>query len=258
MVLYFSGTGNTEYIAQLIADGLNDECLDLLERIRSNDKSPLYSEKAYVICAPIYVCEMPLFLMKYLRSIEFKGNKRVYFVFTSAGYSGNAKVQAKVFAVKKRLKWMGCVEFIMPSNYVATNRYAMDDDAVIHRKIAAATKKVKPVVEEIKNEKKLKSRHVWLFETLIITPFVPFWTKYKLIADAFYATDQCIGCRVCENVCALNNIKVVDQKPKWGKSCTHCMACISQCPKQAIEYGNVTQGKKRYLLKKYVPVRRRE
>ena len=201
MVLYFSGTGNTQYIAKLIADGLNDECLDLFDRIRSNDKSPLYSEKTYIICTPIYVCEMPLFLIKYLKSIRFKGNNKVYFVFTSGGYCGSAKIQAKIFSIRKKLKCLGCAEFVMPRNYVANNMYSMDDEDVIRFKISNSTKKVKQVVENIKNEKKLKTRHVWLFEILIITPFAPLWTKYKLVAKDFYSTNECIGCRMCEKVC---------------------------------------------------------
>lgn len=252
MVLYFSGTGNTEYIARLIAEGLGDECVNLFDRIRTNDKSPLCSDKTYVICAPIYVCEMPLFMIRYLKSIEFKGSNKVYFVFTSGGYCGSAKIQAKYFAMKKKLKCLGCAEFVMPRNYVANNMYDMDSDEVIHTKISNATRKVNQVVEAIKSETKLKTRHVWLFETLIITPFAPVWTKYKLVAKDFYTTDQCVGCKICEKVCPLNNIKIEDKRPKWGESCTHCMACISKCPKNAIEYGNCTQGKTRYLLKNYV------
>ena len=256
MVLYFSGTGNTEYIARLIAEGLGDECIDLFDRIRTNDKSSLYSEKTYVICAPIYVCEMPLFLMKYLKSINFNGNNKVYFIFTSGGYCGSAKVQAKLFSLKKNLRFLGCSEFVMPRNYVANNRYAMDDEEVIYSKISKANKKINPVVEAIKNERKHKSRHVWLFETLIIAPFAPIWTKYKLIAKDFYSTEECVGCGICEKVCPLNNIEVISKKPEWGESCTHCMACISKCPKKAIEYGNLTQGKMRYLLKDYVKIKK--
>ncbi|WP_414731746.1 4Fe-4S dicluster domain-containing protein [Anaerococcus sp. NML200537] len=32
--------------------------------------------------------------------------------------------------------------------------------------------------------------------------------------------------------------------------CIHCSACISKCPRSAIEYGKKTRGKKRYLLNK--------
>lgn len=252
MVLYFSGTGNTEYIAKMIADRLGDECVNLFDRIRADDKSPLNSEKNYIICAPIYVCEMPLFLMKYLKSIDFNGSKKVYYIFTSGGYCGSAKVQAQVFSKQKKLQYMGCAEFVMPRNYVANSRYDMDSEEVIRRKLAEATEKVKPVVDAIKKEGKLNTRHVWLFETLIIAPFAPVWTKYKLVAKDFYATDACIGCRICEKVCPFNSIKVVDKRPVWEGRCTHCMACISKCPKHAIEFGNVTQGKKRYLLKQYI------
>jgi len=194
--------------------------------------------------------------MKYLKSINFNGNNKVYFIFTSGGYCGSAKVQAKLFSLKKNLRFLGCSEFVMPRNYVANNRYAMDDEEVIYSKISKANKKINPVVEAIKNERKHKSRHVWLFETLIIAPFAPIWTKYKLIAKDFYSTEECVGCGICEKVCPLNNIEVISKKPEWGESCTHCMACISKCPKKAIEYGNLTQGKMRYLLKDYVKIKK--
>ncbi|MEE0687158.1 MAG: flavodoxin domain-containing protein, partial [Lachnospiraceae bacterium] len=43
MVLYFSATGNTEYIAKEIAKQLDDECLNLLDRMKNNDNSELHS-----------------------------------------------------------------------------------------------------------------------------------------------------------------------------------------------------------------------
>lgn len=59
MILYFSATGNTEYIAQELARQLDDVCINLLERIKTDDHSVLCSEKPFIICAPVYVCEMP-------------------------------------------------------------------------------------------------------------------------------------------------------------------------------------------------------
>ena len=62
----------------------------------------------------------------------------------------------------------------------------------------------------------------------------------------FRATDKCIACGKCVKICPLSNITMKDNKPLWGKTCTHCMACINQCPKDAIEYGKGTAGKPRY------------
>ena len=77
MVLYYSATGNTEYIAKQIAKRLDDECLSLLERIKTNDFSELHSERPFVICAPVYVAEMPTFLRDYLKKVPMTGSKDV-------------------------------------------------------------------------------------------------------------------------------------------------------------------------------------
>ena len=90
MVLYYSATGNTEFIAKELAKRLDDECVDLLERIKTQDHSPLYSEKPFVICSPVYVCEMPRFLRNYLKAQTFTGSKDVYFFFSSGGFYGVA------------------------------------------------------------------------------------------------------------------------------------------------------------------------
>ena len=74
MVLYFSATGNTAFIAKELAARLNDECLNLLDRVKTQDYTPLHSEKPFVICAPVYVCEMPRFLSSYLKKQVFTGS----------------------------------------------------------------------------------------------------------------------------------------------------------------------------------------
>ena len=86
MVLYYSATGNTEFVAKKLAEGLGEECINLLGKIRSNDFSPIYSETPFVICAPVIVCEMPRFMSRFLKKTPLCGNKNVYFVFTSGGY----------------------------------------------------------------------------------------------------------------------------------------------------------------------------
>ena len=88
MVLYYSATGNTEYIAKELAKRLDDQCVDLLDRIKNHDYSELHSDKPFIICAPVYVCEMPRFMSKHLKKQIFSGNKNVYFIFTSGGYCG--------------------------------------------------------------------------------------------------------------------------------------------------------------------------
>ena len=94
MVLFFSATGNTEFVARRCADLLGDECVDLLPKIKAGDFSEIHSEKPFIICTPIYVCEIPRFLRRFLKKISLTGNRNAYFIFTSGGYSGIAEAQA--------------------------------------------------------------------------------------------------------------------------------------------------------------------
>ena len=82
-------------------------------------------------------------------------------------------------------------------------------------------------------------------------PVNPLFYKFFVKSKAFYATDDCIGCKKCEKACVMNNITIKEGKPVWGKSCTHCMACICGCPKEAIEYGKRSKGKPRYQCQKF-------
>lgn len=251
MVLYYSATGNTEYIAKEIAKGLEDECVDLLSRIKNQDYTEFYSEQPYIICAPVYVCEMPRFLSKYLKKQKFLGNQKVYFIFTSGGYCGISGQLAKWMVRKKKMKYMGHGEFKMPRNYMANDSYPMLSKEEVEERILGSYQKLAPTVETIKNGEKLKARHIFLFETLITLPFNPVWSKYKLVAKDFYSTEQCVGCGMCVKRCPLNNIELKDKRPVWGNQCSHCMACIGNCPVRAIEYGNITQEKEQYNFGKY-------
>ena len=54
MILYFSGTGNSKYAAQRIADGLGDTLCSMNERIKAGDTSPVETGSRLVIVTPTY------------------------------------------------------------------------------------------------------------------------------------------------------------------------------------------------------------
>lgn len=251
MILYFSATGNTEFVAKEIAKRLDDECINLLERVRNNDHTPLHSERPYIICAPVYVCEMPIFLAKYLKKQKFLGSKDVYFIFTSGGYCGISGLLAKWMFMKKFKIYKGHAEIKLPRNYVINDSYPALEKEEIEKRIRDAYGELDGIATTIAAGGKLEARKVALWEILVTVPFTPVWCKFKIKADDFYTNDACIGCGKCARLCPLNNIKIVDKKPVWSNHCAHCMACIGNCPTEAIEYGTMMQTKKPYNFGKY-------
>lgn len=252
MILYFSGTGNTKWVAETLAKLLDDTVLDLSERIRRSDYSPLNSRQPFILCSPVYVCEMPRFLTAFLKKTAFTGNREVYCVFTSGGYTGISGILAEKLFRQKRMIFKGYAEFKMPRNYIANNMYSELSDEEILERIHESEKQLPSVAEAIQQRKPLQARHVWFFEKWITVPFNPVWCRLRQGTRLFTATERCISCGKCERLCPLNVIRMTDGKPVWQhRSCAHCMSCIQNCPVEAIEYGEITPVKKRYRFEKY-------
>ena len=139
----------------------------------------------------------------------------------------------------------------MPRNYVASNAYSMLSPQEIEARFEKAGEQLPQVISEIRAGKDLTARHIQLWEVIVTVPFNPVWCKFMLRAKDFHSTEKCIGCGKCAKLCPMNNISMVEKAPKWGSQCTHCMACIGNCPTEAIEYGNITQAKDKYNFGKY-------
>ena len=54
MILFFSGTGNSAFVARKIARKIPDNYLNLFDRIKQQDYSEIHSEKPFVIVCPTY------------------------------------------------------------------------------------------------------------------------------------------------------------------------------------------------------------
>ena len=248
MILYFSSTGNSKYIATLLGKRMSSDVVNLLPYIKENKQLVVDDPSTVIICLPVYICSIPTFLIKFLKTIKFTHAKNCYFIFTNGGYDGMAKFNARRICKAWKIKYKGSISIKMPNNYIVNNHYAQTTDEESLRRIQQAAKSIEGIADAITNLKKYKHRYVCLLEYLITIPFVPIYSKKKFLTKDFYTTDKCKGCSICEKKCPLNIIKMVDHKPVWVKDhCAHCMGCINNCPQKAIEYGDATKGHMRAL-----------
>lgn len=243
MILYFTGTGNSEYVAKKIARKIDDQkVVNLGELIKAGESLQVENEEKLIFVYPTYAGRMPVFLSKYLLQQKFKNNANAFFVTTCGGAGGNQSQNLKSFCQKARLKFMNFFYVVMPENYIALFSAPSEDKA------KAIINKANPLIDSIalKIASNLELKHITGFSK---SPYNNAFYKIFVSSKGFHVEDTCVGCGKCADVCVLNNIEMDKDRPKWGEICTHCMACINSCPTSAIQYKNSTQKKRRYLFK---------
>lgn len=107
MILYFSASGNSRFIAEHAAALLEDEACSLNARIRLDQHDPLESARPYVLVCPTYAWRIPRIVEEHLRHTELKGSRQIYLLVSACGSSGNTGSYAAWFFRSIGMEWMG-------------------------------------------------------------------------------------------------------------------------------------------------------
>ena len=244
MVLYFTGTGNSRYLARRIAEGLEMPLYDLNACIKAWDTAPVQTGRDVVLVTPTYAWRIPRVVSEWLGKTALTGAERIWFVMDCGSEIGNAAGYNRQLAAQKQLQYMGTAQIIMPENYIAMFNVPQKEQA--KSIVEQAEPALRKVLTQLRAGQEFPPQREALYDRFMSGPVNPVFYRFFVKADAFRATGACIGCGKCVELCPLNNIHLENGKPVWGKNCTHCMACICHCPKEAIEYGKKSKGKPRY------------
>lgn len=250
MILYFSGTGNSEYVAGRIAKQLQQEAVNLFQKIKNRDFSGVYSDHPWVIVTPVYAWRIPRILQEWLEKTALSGSKEIYFVITCGGNIGNAGRSLQKLCHSKQMDYQGSVPIVMPENYIAMFTTPQKEEAmeIIHH----AEDQIDQTADWIKSGQMFPHLSLSIKDHLNSSLVNALFYPTCVHAKKFFVKDSCISCGRCAAVCPLNNVGLKNGKPVWGKNCTHCMACICRCPAEAIEYGKHSKGLARYICPKTV------
>ena len=111
MIFCFSGTGNSNYVAKRIADALGDEIVNLNDRIKVSDTSPVEIGERVIIVTPTYAWRIPRVVRDWLLKTELRGTKQAWFVMTCGGEIGNANKYNRELCTEKTISCMGTAQY---------------------------------------------------------------------------------------------------------------------------------------------------
>ena len=248
MVFYFSGTGNSLYIAKAIATAQGDRLISVADELNKpgNNYEYEFPNDSLVLVYPIYAWRPPRLIMNFIGKLRVKGKTPYVCAVSTCGMEeGNAtKVLEKALA-QKGLALQSAFSVQMPGNYVI-GRPAPTNE-VIRKLFTSAEERLNEI------NRAISQRQTGAFDLMggkngaLKTGFIgTLFNLFNMNARGFYATDACVHCGLCEKVCPIHTITLKD-KPVWGKKCTKCLACINRCPAHAIQYKNSTPENGRYI-----------
>lgn len=245
MILYFTGTGNSRYIARKLAAVLGDELLSINEKLKTGDTRPVHADNRFIFVLPTYGWRIPRIVEQWIQQTDFSGGDSAWFMMDCGSEIGNAEKYIQKLCQLKKFVYKGTAQIVMPENYVAM--FPVPNKTEAAEIVAKAEPSILAAAEKIAAGQNFPAPRNNLYDRFMSAAVNPLFYAFCVKADAFAAKENCVGCGKCVQFCPLNNITLQNGKPVWGKNCTHCMACICGCPAEAIEYGKKSVGKSRYF-----------
>jgi len=249
MIFYFSGTGNSYYVASKTASRTGEE-LAPITRLTKNAgggyEYALHDGEIIGFVYPVYAWAPPRIVLDFisgLKLLDYKG-QYIFSIATCGNDTGNSLKVLRKGLQKKDLVLSAGFSIRMPSNYVLM--MDIDPEQLKQEKLEAAETAIDHICEAIEERRVVNTDELALgFPALKTALVAPLFNKFAIQPRKFFADDKCTGCGICEKVCCHENIKV-NGRPVWGNLCSQCFACLHYCPVKAVQYGRGTCKKGRY------------
>ena len=251
MIFYFSGTGNSKWVAESLAGLLHDKTADILDSISNGEiieklSAGIQEEGFLGFVFPVYAWGAPEIVIDFVKKLgKPEGNAFTFAVATcgeEAGYT--LKNFSKIIPLKSSYS------LVMPNNYVVGSD--LEDEETVLSVLRNAKEEVERMAEELSAKKEVcrvnEGSAAGLKSGLVNFGF----NKFARSTKSFYTTDACTGCGLCAKNCPTRTITMENNRPVWGSQCYQCLKCINRCPAAAIQYGKATETRGRYTIEKYL------
>lgn len=238
IIYCWTGTGNSLADAKTIAAALGGESIRPMWGAVPQDA------KTIGFVFPTYYWTAPAPVMDFIRGAELPKGAYYYAIATCGAIGINALADLNAALREKGVALSYHAKHRHVANYI-TVYPAFPDPA---KRVPAAAERMKALAADIVGRKVLPPPRRSVPHALQRGfHAATSWGDYGLGYDKeFHVSDGCTSCELCARVCPVDNIVMEAGKPVFRHHCEHCMACIQFCPKEAINYKNVTQKRKRY------------
>ncbi len=244
-IYYFTGTGNSLKIAKDLNNTIEDSELIPIAQLWELENPKSKSEKVGFIF-PLYYSGLPKIVVDFINKLDLSKSNYIFTIITNAGDINEQPLQQLNKMLERKLKRLNAGFFItMPNNYII----GFDIHSEVEQKefFKNATMQIESISKVIKNNKENLTQEIFekdLSQSEGINK--KFRGEVNRSDTSFYVDDNCSRCGLCERVCPVNNIILIEGLPYWQHKCQQCLACINFCPERSIQFDLKTLKTQRY------------
>ena len=227
----FTSTGNSLYTARKLIGEIGGRVLPM------NHKSATCEDEVIGFVFPVYFWGLPRMVEGFVKELEITNkNAYVFAVATCGGAVFGVLGRLKKLLEAKGIRLQYGTNLVSVSNYLP--EYEAKDSESLRNKIDTSILRIAGAVNSRESNRIL----AFTFLNRLIYRAFPNEESDR----HFTVGDTCTTCETCQKVCPAKNIVMHNGKPEFLHRCEHCLACMQNCPTQAIDWKKKTQGKERY------------
>jgi ferredoxin len=242
ILYWFSGTGNSLVAAKELAARLGGAELVPMARALGGE---IRTARRVGLVFPVHAFGPPLLVAEFLRKLPVSSETYLFAVATNGGMIGQTFRFMRQILAERALSLAAGWGVHMPGNCLTL--YGAESAKKQDRLFAKAPAKLDAIARAVAAEERGTYEDSYPPLSWLLGLIWRVGTPHFGEADRkFHATGVCTHCGLCERICPVGDIKLVEGRPTWLHHCQQCLACIQWCPVEAIQYGKGTQGRKRY------------
>ncbi|MBC2400178.1 ferredoxin/menaquinone-dependent protoporphyrinogen IX oxidase [Clostridium tetanomorphum] len=236
ILYYFSGTGNTKWIADKFKNAFNkNEIYIDLVNIENAEEIEIKNYDFLIIGTSIYAGLQPKIVDSFIEKLPNGDFMKVMVYSTQAAKSASAVAILKKNLEKKGYKVYSQSMFQMSNNYYFAVGKKTDKSTfkiIIDKAEQEVNETVKDFIENRERRIHLNSLRV------SIAKFVGknFNKILPKMSKNLTSTEECIKCGLCLRNCPKGNITFENGHAVFHSKCILCMRCIHICPINVIRY----------------------
>lgn len=233
LMLYFSGTGNSKYIAEKFAARMNAQCHSIEEK---QDFDSLFLRNETVgFCYPVYGSRVPRIMREFVirHTDALKGRKLIVFC-TQLMFSGDGAAVFLDLLPKGHSGVLYAEHFNMPNNLCNFPLFKVTNGDENKKVLSRAGKKLEKACDNIEKGIVRKRGFNFLSRCLGLIQGGPFPAMETAAAGSAKTDGGCTGCGICVQICPMNNLELIHKRVVQKDNCTLCYRCVNACPEKAI------------------------